>query len=127
MLVFVVFFGQYLSCYAPSMSHYRKAQRAEQNLDNATAEKEYLAAIAETPDDPVVVFALAKLYVRQLKPADAVTYFQKFLDLTDKEKGSWTKERWEADFYIEKQKQEEDAADPKKQKKHEEDDEGYSF
>jgi tetratricopeptide (TPR) repeat protein len=126
MFALVLFFGQFLSCYSPTMSHYRKAQRAEQNLDNATAEKEYLAAVAETPDDPVVIFALAKLYVRMEKQSEAVTYFEKFLELTKNSQSSWTKERWEANFFIEKRKQDEEAANPKKKKKNDEE-EDYSF
>lgn len=116
--VLIVLFGQFLSCYSPAMSHYKKAQNAEQKLEHETAEKEYLLAIEESPDDPAVVFALANLYVRMEKQDLAIERFTRFLELTADKETTWSKERWDANFYIEKAKQQSEDEKSKKKKKH---------
>ncbi|MCD6119943.1 hypothetical protein J7K50_08945 [bacterium] len=113
-LVLMVFFGQFLSCYSPAMSHYRKGQMAEQNANNVKAEEEYLAALEESPGDPVVVFALAKLYVNMEEHEKAVERFDEFLTLTADDDFKWKDERWEADFYLEKSKQKKEKSSRKK-------------
>jgi hypothetical protein len=115
---FVLLFGQFLSCYSPAMSHYRKAQDAEQKLDNVTAEKEYQLALEESPDDPAVVFAMANLYVRMEKQDLAIEKFTRFLELTAAKEADWSKERWDANFYIEKANQQNTDDKSKKKKKH---------
>ena len=116
--VFMLIFGQFLSCYSPAMSHYRRAQNAEQRLDNFTAEKEYLLAIEETPDDPAIVLAIANLYVKMRKQDLAIERFSRFLELTASKESSWSKERWDANFYIEKANQKKLDEKSKKKKKH---------
>lgn len=115
-LVVIIFFGQFLSCYSPAMNHYRKAQNAEQKLDHETAEKEYLLALNESPDDPSIVFSLANLYVKMEKPDLAIEKFKKFLELTADNDSSWSKERWDANFYIEKANQQVEENKPNKKK-----------
>ncbi len=116
-LVLLFYFGQFLSCYSPAMNHYRKAQNAEQKLDHETAEKEYLLALNESPDDPSIVFSLANLYVRMDKPEQAIEKFKRFLELTADKESTWSKERWDANFYIDKSKQQDEESKSNRKKK----------
>lgn len=105
--VLVLVFGQFFSCYSPEMQHYRKAQSLEMQGNSFEAEKEYLKALEEAPDDAVVVFAFAQYYTRQEKHKEALEYYTRFLEMTENEKWKWEDERWEAQFYADKAAQEE--------------------
>ena len=113
----MVVFGQFFSCYSPQMADYQSGLRAEQGGDYVKAERHYSAAHEESPEDAVIVIALARIYVKLEDEPKALEWYEKFLELTKDNDYSWKNERWEAEFYIEKAKQAEEDAKNSKGKK----------
>lgn len=113
-LFMAVFFGQFFSCYSPQMAEYQAGLRAEQGGNYVKAERHYAAAHEESPEDAVIVIALARIYVKLEDEPKAIEWYEKFLELTKDNDYSWKNERWEAEFYLDKAKQAADEASNKK-------------
>lgn len=120
----MVFFGQFFSCYSPQMAEYQAGLRAEQGGDYFKAERHYVAAHEESPEDAVIVIALARIYVKLENEPKAIEWYENFLELTKDNDYSWKNERWEAQFYLDKAKQADETAAKKKSGKSDDDEDG---
>ncbi len=97
--------GQFLSCSTPARTAYIRGLELQTEGDYEKAIEYYLKGLETDPDSPLLNFRLGECLAKLERWEEAMKALKKFLALTEKDAGSWKKERWEANFYIGKAEQ----------------------